>query len=128
MTIGVGSADEHLIRERAELTDEAHGLDTGASGHATFLVNVDEGIVDYEVHINRICDPTQAHVHLGGPDEDGPVVAWLYPEDAQEPRHREGFFSGTLAEGTPRPTTSSVRSRVCRSRRPSKCSKRRERT
>lgn len=103
MTIGVGSADEHLIRERAELTDEAHGLDTGASGHATFLVNVEEGIVDYEVHIDRICDPTQAHVHLGGPDEDGPVVGWLYPEDVQEPRHIEGFFSGTLAEGTTTP-------------------------
>lgn len=98
--IGNASADEHIIREEAELTDEAHGLDTGASGHATFEINPEEGIVEYEVHIDRICDPTQAHVHMGGPDEAGPVVTWLYPEDQQEPRHIEGFFSGTLAEGT----------------------------
>jgi hypothetical protein len=101
--MGTASADEHLIREEAELTDEAHGLDTGASGRATFLVDVENGIVEYEVHIDRICDPTQAHVHLGGPDEDGPIVAWLYPEDVQEPRQIEGFFSGTLAQGTTTP-------------------------
>jgi hypothetical protein len=100
---GTGSADEHLVREEAVLTDEAHGLDTGASGHATFLVDLEAGVVDYEVHIDRICDPTQAHVHLGGPDEDGPIVAWLYPEDDREPRHIPGFFSGTLAEGTTTP-------------------------
>jgi hypothetical protein len=81
--MGTASADEHLIREEAELTDEAHGLDTGASGRATFLVDVENGIVEYEVHIDRICDPTQAHV--------------------QEPRQIEGFFSGTLAQGTTTP-------------------------
>lgn len=100
LVIGSASADEHIIREEAELTDEAHGLDTGASGLATFEVNVEEGVVEYEVHIDRICDPTQAHVHMGGPNEDGPIVAWLYPEDQQEPRHIKGFFSGLLAEGT----------------------------
>lgn len=98
--IGNASADEHIIREEAELTDEAHGLDTGASGHATFEINPEEAIVEYEVHIDQICDPTQAHVHMGGPNEDGPVVTWLYPEDQQEPQPIEGFFSGTLAEGT----------------------------
>lgn len=101
--IGNVSADGHIIREEAVLTDEAHGLDTGASGLATFEVDIEAEEIHYTVHIDRICDPNQAHVHIGGPDEDGPVVAWLYPEDVQEPRTIEGLFQGTLAEGTTTP-------------------------
>ncbi|WP_331233591.1 CHRD domain-containing protein [Natronorarus salvus] len=101
--IGSASADEHIIREEAVLTDEAHGLDTGASGLATFEVDVEAEEIHYTVHIDEICDPNQAHVHVGGPDEDGPVVAWLYPEDVREPRIIEGLFQGTLAEGTTTP-------------------------
>lgn len=55
------------------------------------------------MQIDRIWDPTQAHIHIGGPDEDSPVVAWLYPQDVQEPRPIEGLFQGTLAEVTHTP-------------------------
>lgn len=97
---GNASANEHIGTYEAELTDEAHGLDTGAGGRTTFEVDLDAEEVRYEIRIDTICDPNQAHIHLGGPEEDGPVVVWLYPEDEQQPRHIEGQFEGTLAEGT----------------------------
>lgn len=97
---GSASADEHIVREEAVLTGEDHGIETDASGRAMLAVNVEEGTVAYQLQIDRICNPTMAHVHLGGPDVDGPVVTWLYPEDAQEPRPIDGLFQGTLAAGT----------------------------
>lgn len=86
----------------AELTGEAHGIETNASGRAHFEVEEHEDYVDvhYELVMDCIRDATMAHIHLGGPDEDGPVVVWLYPEEGQEPELVEGVFKGTLAEGT----------------------------
>lgn len=97
--IGTASA-WHPETYEAELTDDAHGLDTGASGHVEFEADSERGEVHYTLCIDRICHPTQAHIHLGGEGEDGPVVVWLYPEDQQEPEPIDGFFQGTLAEGT----------------------------
>lgn len=95
-------ADDFPQQYEANLTREAHGVETDATGHATFEVDAHEDGMDahYELTVENICDVTQAHIHLGAEGEDGPVVVWLYPEDAQEPELVEGFFSGTLAEGT----------------------------
>lgn len=86
----------------AHLSGEGHGIETDASGKAAFTVDTHDGEVDahYELTVDSICNVTQAHIHLGAEDEDGPVVAWLYPEEGTEPAVNEGFFSGTLAEGT----------------------------
>ncbi|ADJ14028.1 CHRD domain containing protein [Halalkalicoccus jeotgali B3] len=48
--------------------------------------------------IADICNVTQAHIHLGSEGEDGPVVAWLYPEGGMEPERIGGRFSGILTE------------------------------
>lgn len=96
--IGGASAGEHLIREEAVLTDEAHGLDTGASGRATFEVDLDEGVVEYELHIDRVCDPTQAHVHLGGPGEEGPSSLGCI-------RRTNGNHDGALSEPIGKPVS-----------------------
>ncbi|WP_336345133.1 CHRD domain-containing protein [Halalkalicoccus ordinarius] len=86
----------------AELSGDAEvpPVETDASGHATFEANEDETAVEYEVHVESICNVTQAHVHLGEEGENGPVVVWLYPEEGAEPELIEGRFDGTLAEGT----------------------------
>jgi hypothetical protein len=85
-----------------ELTGEEQvpPVETDASGHATFETSADGTAVEYEIHVESICNVTQAHVHLGEEGENGPVVVWLYPEDAQEPELIEGRFDGTLASGT----------------------------
>lgn len=102
---GQAAASSHDDQPRAysaELTgdEQVPPVETDASGHATFEVDEDRREVHYEVHIDFICNPNQAHIHLGDRGENGPVVAWLYPEDRQEPELIEGRFAGTLAEGT----------------------------
>lgn len=86
----------------AELSgdEQVPPVETDASGHATFEVNEDGTEVDYEVHVDSICNVTQAHIHLGAEGENGPVIVWLYPEEGEEPELIEGRFDGTLATGT----------------------------
>lgn len=96
-------SNDHFPHEfEATLSGEAHGIETDASGHAVFTVDTHDGEIDahYELTVEHVCDVTQAHIHLGEVGEDGPVVAWLHPEEGQEPEHLEGRFDGTLAEGT----------------------------
>ena len=104
MATGSAAADEHdhVRSYSANLTgdEQVPPVETDASGHATFEANEDETAVEYEVHVESICNVTQAHVHLGEEGENGPVVVWLYPEEGAEPELIEGRFDGTLAEGT----------------------------
>lgn len=94
--------DEQPSTERfvAELSGEDHGIDTRASGRAEFVADHDAEEVRYTLEVEELCNATMAHIHLGGADESGPVVVWLYPTDQQEPRTKEGRFTGVLAEGT----------------------------
>ncbi|MFC4988608.1 CHRD domain-containing protein [Saliphagus infecundisoli] len=103
IVMGTASADhEETWIFQAELTGEAetHDVETTASGHATFEIPPDDHRIHYSIDAEWLCHATQAHIHLGEVDEDGPVVVWLYPEEAQEPEPIEGRFDGTLAEGT----------------------------
>ena len=86
----------------AELSgdEQVPPVETDASGHARFEASEDGTGVDYEVHVESICNVTQAHIHLGPKGENGPVIAWLYPEGGEEPELIEGRFDGTLATGT----------------------------
>lgn len=100
-----GDADQavELPREyRANLSGDAHGIETDMTGTATFEVHEhgDGPEAHYTLTVEDSCNVTQAHIHLGAADEDGPVVAWLYPETGMEPDPIDGGFSGTLAEGT----------------------------
>lgn len=98
----VSLEEEQPSTERfvAELSGEDHGIDTRASGRAEFVADHDAEEVRYTLEVEELCNATMAHIHLGGPDESGPVVVWLYPTDQQEPRTKEGRFTGVLAEGT----------------------------
>lgn len=94
-----------LPREyRAHLSGDAHDIGTDMTGTATFEVhdheNGDGPEAHYTLTVEDSCNVTQAHIHFGAADEDGPVVAWLYPETGMEPEPIDGGFSGTLAEGT----------------------------
>lgn len=81
------------------MTGEAHNVETDASGYAYFVGDSEAGEIRYTLEVDYLCNATQAHIHLGGADEDGPVVAWLYPEEGGEAELVEGRFDGVLAEG-----------------------------
>ncbi|MFC4989376.1 CHRD domain-containing protein [Saliphagus infecundisoli] len=96
------SSDDYSRTYEAHLSGEDHGIETDAGGRVTFTVDShDEGTdIHYEATVQDICNVTQAHIHLGAACEDGPVVAWLYPETGMEPALMAGSVSGTLTEGT----------------------------
>ena len=75
---------------------EVPPVDTTASAFATFELN-DDGTLSYELRaITPIEDATQAHIHLGARDRNGPVVAFLMPLDT----NGVDFAAGDLiAEG-----------------------------
>lgn len=69
---------------------------TPAVGFATFHVNSDETALTYHVWVANIENVVAAHIHLGGPDENGPVVAFLFGPAAPG----SGPVNGLLASGT----------------------------
>lgn len=75
-------------------------VDTEAQGAAVFAVSEGGNSVDYAVAVQNIENVTMTHIHMAPPGENGPVVAWLYPEDAQQPDPISGEFDGMLASGT----------------------------
>ncbi len=102
IVMGTASADhEETWTFHADLTGEAEteDVETNATGRATFEIPPDDHRIHYRIDVEWLCYVTQAHIHLGEEGEDGPVVAWLYPEEGQEPQLIEGRFDGTLAEG-----------------------------
>ena len=58
---------------------EVPPVQTRASAFATFELN-DDGTLSFELRaLSHIEDATQAHIHLGARDRNGPVVAFLMP-------------------------------------------------
>ncbi len=57
---------------------EVPAVTTDAGAAATFALNAD-GTLSYELRATApIADATQAHIHLGGRGQNGPVVAFLF--------------------------------------------------
>lgn len=76
--------------------EEVPSVATGAGAAATFQLNAD-GTLSYELRAtSAIVNARQAHIHLGGRGQNGPVVAFLYGLTAGE-----NFAAGDLiAQGT----------------------------
>lgn len=69
---------------------------TLAQGNAKFQLAPDGGSIEYTLIASNIENVIQAHIHLGGPTVNGPVVVFLYglvPPGA-------GRTDGVLARGT----------------------------
>ena len=73
--------------------------DTLARGNAVFRLNEAEDELHFRLVVANIHNVTMAHIHLGPPGVNGPVVVWLYPM-APPPDLIEGRSSGVLATGT----------------------------
>jgi CHRD domain-containing protein len=73
---------------------------TPASGEARFRVR-DDGTVSYQLLVEDIRNPFMAHIHIGSPGANGPIVVWLFPSTAPVPGPAgSGLRDGLLAEGT----------------------------
>jgi hypothetical protein len=69
-------------------------ISTDASGQAIFKLSKDGTSLSYKVIVNNLENVTQAHIHCGGTEVAGPVVAFLFgfvPEGVTK--------NGVLAEG-----------------------------
>jgi hypothetical protein len=77
--------------------NEVPPVTTDACGKAHFkLADHEEGPhLHYTLTVQDITDVTQAHIHVGGPNENGPVVVPLFQTD--EPT---SCLNGVLAEGS----------------------------
>jgi hypothetical protein len=64
-----------------------------------FTVSEDGMSINFEVSVSNLYDLTQAHIHLAPAGENGPVVAWLYPE-GPPPQPVPGLSTGVIATGT----------------------------
>lgn len=78
---------------------EVPSNDSLALGRATFQLSQDKSALQYRLVVANLNDVSMAHIHIGGPDESGPVTVWLYPA-SPPPQPKPGAFSGVLAEGT----------------------------
>jgi CHRD domain len=74
---------------------------TNAQGEAIFRVSDDGNSVDYKLIASNIDNAFMAHIHMGPPTVNGPIVVWLYPSTAPVPGPvGSGRHDGVLAEGT----------------------------
>jgi hypothetical protein len=75
--------------------NEVPAVATAGSGFASVAVSEDGTTLDYRLYVNDLDDVTMAHIHVGPPDDNGPVAAFLFgPEDPGV------AADGLIAEGT----------------------------
>lgn len=91
---------EHVFKAKLRGEYEVPPVDTKA--HGNFVAHINESYDSLWVNFvaNSISNVTGAHIHLGGPAENGPAVATLYgPADPGEGRHNGHLFQGYLTAG-----------------------------
>ena len=71
-------------------------IETDATGAIVFDVTPDGSSITYTLTVAHLTNASAADVHLGGPSQNGPVVARLYPNGSTA---KKGEFSGVLVEG-----------------------------
>lgn len=69
---------------------------TGATGEAKFKLNNDGTELHYELQVEDITNVVQAHIHIGAPGVNGPIVVFLYGPVAPG----GGPIEGRIARGT----------------------------
>ncbi|WP_458190021.1 CHRD domain-containing protein [Haladaptatus sp. NG-WS-4] len=77
---------------------QPQSVETDAEGTAVFAR--EEQGVRFVLLVAGIENVTQAHIHRGGEETNGPVVTWLYPDpQARQPQQIPGRFDGVLSTG-----------------------------
>ena len=76
---------------------EVPKVNSKATADATFTVSPDGNKIEYTLMVRDLTDPTMAHIHVGMPGKNGPVVAALYPTANAKPA--KGQENGQLVQG-----------------------------
>ncbi len=84
---------------------EVPPVSTSGTGASVFRLTSDETTIEYALLVARVDDVTMAHIHLGGEDENGPPVVWLFGSEDDEgtlvaPLDQGVTENGLLATGT----------------------------
>ena len=75
--------------------------DTNAQGQAIFHLSKDGSALGYKLIASNIDNTFMAHIHMGPPGVNGPIVVWLYPSTDPVPGPLgSGRHDGVLAQGT----------------------------
>jgi hypothetical protein len=92
-------ASNRNFRTHLSGAEEVPPVHTRAQGQAIFQLSKDGTELSYKLIVANIENVIQAHIHLAPAGQNGPVVAWLYP-DSPPAQLIPGRFSGVLATGT----------------------------
>lgn len=98
-TAGQAAAETSSLVAALTTSQEVPATNTQAVGEARITFNTDLNQLVCTLTVNNIQDLNQAHIHIGKPGENGPVVLWLYP-NAAPPVLKPGRTDGVLAAGT----------------------------
>ncbi len=69
---------------------------TEATGETFFQLSGDVLRLNFVLKVNNIKNVTQAHIHLGRPGQNGPVVAFLFGPSKFGISDKRGIVKGTL--------------------------------
>ena len=100
--VAVGLAAAGMNRNWSTHLDgatEVPANDSAGQGQAILHLSKDGTSLDYKLIVANIENVTQAHIHLGAPGVNGPVVAWLYPSGPPA-QLIPGRSDGVLGQGT----------------------------
>jgi len=78
--------------------EEVPRTTTPAFGTAGFSIEAGGNTIRYYVTVVNIPNVMMAHIHIGPPGQNGPIVLWLYPA-APPPRPIPGVTSADIGEG-----------------------------
>jgi hypothetical protein len=80
-------------------SNEVPPVETSGTGFAALSINAAQTAIDYTLLTYGLVDVTQAHIHIGAPDVNGPVAAFLFGL-ADPAVNRDGILArGTITEG-----------------------------
>jgi hypothetical protein len=96
--VGTVSAAEFDFKAKLTGSQEVPPNTSVALGQAAFTLNPDGTMLHYRLTVRDIANVTQAHIHVGPPGMNGPVVLFLYPS-APPPVLIPGIFNGVLGRG-----------------------------
>lgn len=93
-----GAKQQRNFRTHLTGKNEVSAVETAAQGQATFHLDKAGDELRYKLIVANIDDVFMAHIHTAPAGANGPVVAWLYPEDGPPSELIPGRFDGVLAE------------------------------
>lgn len=75
---------------------EVPPVNTNATGEALFRLSRDFQRLHFSLSVNNIRNVTAAHIHLGFPGQNGPIVAFLFNANRSRSGISSGIVNGTL--------------------------------